>query len=167
MKWLPYFILAYLILGFQIGLRGFVEFKGAAPNLVLIVVIFLALNAPREPALLGCFLLGMMQDLLTLHPVGTWAVAYGLVAYFVLSTQEVVYPEHPLTHFSMTLAGGILCAVVLSLHAWLYAWFHGKNNGQSQAVGLFASALYSAILAPFILGMLQRMKGAFGFRRRV
>ena|SRR5690242_9945072 len=165
MKWLSYFILAYLALGLQIALTGFVEVKGAAPNFVLLVVVFLSLNTPREPALLGCFLLGLMQDLLTLQPLGTWAVAYSLTAYFVLSTQEIVYPSHPLTHFSMTLAGGILCGVVLTTHAWLYAKLHGPLNAQSKAVGVFGSALYSAVLAPILLGVLQRMKPTLGFRR--
>jgi rod shape-determining protein MreD len=168
MKWLSYFILAYIALGFQVGLRGFIDVKGAAPNFVLIVVVFLALNATRESALVGCFLLGLMQDLLTMHPIGTWAVAYSLVAVFVISTQEVVYPNHPLTHFFLCLVGGIFCGVVLTFHGWLYPLLHGKGSPSSGgSVGMFGSALYTAVLAPIVLGALQRMKGPFAFRRRI
>jgi len=34
------------------------------------------------------------------------------------------------------------------------------------SVSLSTSAVYSAVLAPIVLGILQRMKGTFGFRRR-
>jgi rod shape-determining protein MreD len=167
MRWVSYFILAYLALGCQVGLRGFFEFRDSAPNLVLLVVIFLAVNGGREPVLLGAFLLGLMQDLLTLHPLGTWAVTYTLVAMFVLSTQEVVYREHPLTHFSLALTGGILCGVVLTIHGWAYRLLHGPTATQAGGVGYFASAMYTAVLAPVVLGVLQRLKRAFSFRRRL
>jgi rod shape-determining protein MreD len=165
MRWLSYFILAYLALGVQLALSGYIEIGGAGPNFVLLVVILLAVNGAREQALLGSFFLGLMQDLLTLHPMGTWAVAYALVAMFVLSTQEVVYREHPLTHFFLALLAGILCGVVLTFHAWVYPLLH-KGSTPGTATGVFASAVYTAVLAPIVLGVLQRMKGAFGFRRR-
>jgi rod shape-determining protein MreD len=166
MNWLAYFILAYLALGVQVALSGFVEVGGAAPNFILLGVIFIAVNGAREQALLGSFVLGLLQDMLTLHPIGTWALAYGLVALFVVSTQEVVYKEHPLTHFFLALMGGILCGVVLSVHEWVYPMLHGKGSGQVGSIALFGSAVYSAVLAPIVLGILQRMKAAFGFRRR-
>jgi len=165
MKWFSFFILGYLALGFQVALAGHIDVRGAEPNFVLLVVVFLAINGSREPALLGSFLLGLMQDLLTLHPMGTWAVAYALVATFVLSTQEVVYREHPLTHFSLALLGGILCAVVLTFHGWVYPMLHGRGGNYGSPVGLVKSALYTAVIAPLILGVLQRIKAAFGFRR--
>src|SRR5437899_56237 len=110
MRWLTYFILAYIALGLQVGLAPSMAFQGAAPNLVLICAIFIAINARREPALLGCFGLGAMQDLLTQQPLGLFALGYGLVGMFVVSTQELVYREHPLTHFSMTFSGGLITA---------------------------------------------------------
>ena len=41
MRWLTYFILAYVIVGLQIGLGDYVRYQGAAPNLVLLAVIFI------------------------------------------------------------------------------------------------------------------------------
>ena len=179
MRWLTYFILAYFALGIQVALRGFVDIKGAEPNLVLLVVIFVAVNASREAAVLGAFMLGVMQDLLTLQPMGVWAVCYGLVALFVISTHEIVYRDHPLTHFSLALAGGVLCTVVLLIHGWVYPWIWGRGDPAGPhnpemvptfrpgALNLLAGALYTAVLAPFVLGGLQRVKKAFAFRRRL
>jgi rod shape-determining protein MreD len=169
MRWLTYFILAYVALGVQVGLDGYIDAKKAAPNFVLMVVVFLGINGTREPVLLGSFLLGLMQDLFTLQPLGTWALCYSLVALSVLSVQEIVYREHPLTHFSLVLVGGISCAVVLTLQAWLYPMLHGGAAAGGRGIGVLqhlASALYSAILAPVVLGVLQRMRGAFAFRKQ-
>src|SRR3954468_13126707 len=107
MRWLVYFILAYVALGVQAGLVGpHLRVGGAPANVVLIAAIFVAVNAPREAALLGCFVLGWMQCFLSAETLGIYAMAFSLVGMFVISTQEFVYREHPLTHFSMTLAGG-------------------------------------------------------------
>ena len=113
--------------------------------------------------------LRLMQDLFTQQPPGTWAIAYSLVGASVWSTQEIVYPKHPLTHFSLTLLGGILAGVVLTIHGWLYPLIHGHASGVGAAGGeltvYLASALYSALLAPLFLGVLHRMRKAFAFAR--
>lgn len=177
MRWLTYFILAYLALGFQVGLEGFLRWNGARPNLVLLVAIFVAINAPRDSALLGCFVLGAMQDLVTLQPLGLYALSYGLVGMMVVGTQEVVYREHPLTHFSLALVGGLVTGALI----WVQDWIHPTAGPIQTASGvvsavrlspvtLFTTSLYTAVLAPVVLGLLQRIKGLFAFqpaRRRV
>src|ERR1700760_4481629 len=118
MRWISYFILAYVTLGLQIGLAPHLRYQGAAPNLVLLAVIFIALNAPPDAALLGAFVLGVLQDLLTQQQPGLFAFSYGLVGMFVVSTQQLVYREHPLTHLSLALIAGIMTACIILLHGW-------------------------------------------------
>src|SRR2546429_9086475 len=62
MRWLAYFIFAYLVLALQIGLAPYLAYQGAAPNFVLLAVVFIAINAPRDAAPLGCFSPGVLQD---------------------------------------------------------------------------------------------------------
>src|SRR5256885_17206422 len=103
MRWLAYFILAYLAIAVQIGLGPFMRYHEAQPNFVLLAGIFIALNAPRDAALLGCFCMGLIQDLVTQQPPGLFALSYGLTALVVVGSHHVVNREHPLTHFGMTL----------------------------------------------------------------
>src|SRR5438477_10050794 len=171
MRWIAYFILAYIALGLQIGLAPYLAFQGAIPNLVLLCVIFVAINAGREPALLGCFGLGAMQDLLTQQPLGLFAFSYGVVGMFIISTQELVYREHPLTHFSMTFTGGILTAIVMLIHDWIrpaaprivLVGGHVLPALRLSFLTLFTTALYTAVLAILVLGGLQRIKKLFAF----
>jgi len=158
MRWLPYFILAYIMLGLQSGLRGYVELAGGAwPNLVLLAAIWIAINAPRDAALLGCFGLGLIQDLTTDRALGLFAFSYGLVAMFTVSTQQVVYRGHPLTHFSLAFFGSLLTSIILMIYSLV------KHTGESPMV-LFYSSLYTAILAPIVLGVLGRIRRVFSFQ---
>ena len=177
MRWLSLFILAYMAVALQIGISPYVAYRGAAPNLVLLAVIYIAIHAPRDAALLGCFTLGLFQDLVTQQPPGLFALAYGLVALFVTGTQQAVYREHPLTHFSLALAGGLMTMLLLMLHAWVRppAPRVATTSGavlpaiRLSPVVELTRVLYTALLAPFLLAVLQRGRGAFAFqsRRRV
>ena len=166
MRWFPFFILAYVALSLQIGLSGFDHMYGARPDFVLMAAIFIALNAPRDQALLGCFVLGLLRDLLAGGtPLGLMALVYGLVGMFVISTQEIVYREHFLTHFSLGLAGGLLSGAVVFLHGCIYSWLHAAHKLPRPSVGpLISGAIYTAILAPILLLAMQRMKKFFAFR---
>jgi rod shape-determining protein MreD len=163
--WPAYFILAYFAVGIQLGVGPFVRVGGAQPNFILMCVVFIAVNAPREPALLGCFALGAMQDLVTQDTLGLYALSYGLFALMAGGSGQAVYRGHPLTHFALTLGGGLLLAIVLLVHSWLPY----KDAVHLPVGGMLWSAVYSAIWAPFIVWPLHRMNRSFGFhpaRRR-
>ncbi len=155
MRWFPVLLLAYITIGIQAGISGEVRIHGFGPNLGLLVIVFVALSAPREPALLACVLIGGMQDLATQQAPGLYALSYGIVGYFVVGLQNVVYREHPLTHATLVLIGGIISGSVI--------WIHGRVLGPRVSITLLlGTALYTAILAPPVLIMLQRSRRVFG-----
>jgi rod shape-determining protein MreD len=159
MRWPAYLILVYFAIGAQIGMGEFLRIGGAKPDLVLLAVIFITVNAPRDAALLGAFVIGIMTDLVTLSPLGLYAFTYALIGMFVVSTQELVYRAHPVTHFSLALVGGLMTGMILLIHGWI----KGPSVSASE---MFASALYTAILAPILLGLLNQMRKAFAFKQR-
>jgi rod shape-determining protein MreD len=172
MRWLVYFIFAYLALGLQIGLSPYVRFHGAEPNFALLAVIFIAVNAPRDAALLGSFGIGLIQDFLSAQPPGLYALSYGIVAMLVTGAASAVYRQHPLAHFLLTLVGGLITMFVLCLHGWIHPPGVAVTEGKTifpplriPAATLFTTVLYTALLAPLVIGALQRFKGAFAFRQ--
>ena len=161
MRWAAYFILVYLAVGVQLGMGDFVRVgaSGARPDLVLLAVIFIAIHAPRDAALLGAFGIGLVKDMTSLSPLGLYAIAYSLVGMFTVSTQEYVYRAHPVTHVILGFVGSLLAGGVVLIHGWI--------KGPPASMGeVFGSALYTALLAPVVLGLLNLAKGAFAFRRR-
>ena len=157
MRWLSWFILAYLALGLQSGLGSYIAWDGVPPNLVLIAVIFVALNAGREPALLGSYVMGLMQDALTQQPLGTYALSYGLVTLLVQTSQPVVDRDHPLTHVSMTLGGGAVSSMVMFTQGMIWP-------PRQPVMNLVICCLYTAALAPLILWPLKMAKWMFAFQ---
>jgi rod shape-determining protein MreD len=162
MNWVAFFILCYVTLGLQTGLSAFVRLGSdnavlAEPNFGLLALVFVCINGQRQAALLGAFILGAMQDLATQQPFGLFAFSYGLAALAVTSAAQTVYREHPLTHFSCTiLAGGIVAIIVL---------VHGRLHGQGHQISReFGGVLYTALLAPFVIGALQKLKKVFAFK---
>ena len=172
MRWLPFFILAYVVLGLQVGLGDFVSWRGAQPNLVLIVAVFVAVNAPRDAGLLAAFLLGLFQDLVSAQPPGLYALSYGLAALVVVGSRQLAYSGHPLTHFALALGGGLVTAVVVYVHglirppgAPLITDAGDVLPAIRPGLGmLLLGALYTAALAPLVLWLLGKLKPLFGFR---
>jgi rod shape-determining protein MreD len=177
MRPLSYFILAYITLGLQAGIARAIQWHSAGPNFVLLIVIFIALNAPRDTALLACFGLGAMQDLTSGGTMGLYALCYGIVALFIVAIQQAVYRRHPVTHLMLAIVTGFIVALILAFHGWLRPPGPERApDGQhlpaihSPVLPLFYTAIYSAILAPFLLGGLQRISRLFRFqsaRRRM
>jgi rod shape-determining protein MreD len=160
MRWFSFFILTYLALGLQSGLARAIEFDHAAPDFVLLAAVFIALNAPHDTALLACFILGVLSDLAFGGTMGLFAFVYGMVGIFIASAQRAIGYRHPAAHFILTLSAGLIAAVILALHAWLRP---PLAAGHYPVLPLFSSALYTAILAPVVLGILQKFRGVFRF----
>jgi rod shape-determining protein MreD len=164
MRWLTFIILAYITLGLQSGLARAIEFHSASPDFTLLAVIFLALNAPRDTALLACFILGLLRDLTGDGTLGLFALSYGSVAVLITGIQQAVNRKHPATHIILTLLGGTIVAIILSLHAWLRP---SESGIHPHVAPFFTSAIYSAVLAPLVVGLLDRVSPIFRFQRNI
>jgi rod shape-determining protein MreD len=163
MNWIPFLILAYVAVAMQTGLSplvrlGSADSIGAEPNFGLIVVVFIALYAQRQTALLAAFVMGALQDLATQQPFGLFAFSYGLAAVVIASGSRKVYRSHPLTHFFFALLGGFISALVLLLHSHL-------RHTPVGAVTTFSGAVYTAALAPLLIAGLQKARRLFAFRK--
>jgi len=69
---------------------GAVRILGAAPNLVLLVVVVAARWLDPEPALYLGFTAGILVDLLGSGPLGLWAMSLTVVAYLTVRLRDHV-----------------------------------------------------------------------------
>lgn len=157
MRFIPTILLAYLVLGIQSGLTPYIGIRNATPNLMVAVVIFISLYAPREPALIGVYILGLMQDVLSQDPLGVHPLVYAAVAAATRVTQPTIHREHWLTHLMLGLAAGALQGLIL--------WLVGLKMPPRPTVDVLAnSAIYTAILTPIIVKCLIRIRRLFAFQ---
>src|SRR5204863_9396205 len=118
---------------------------------------FIALNAPRDAALLGCFGLGLMHDLLTQQAMGLYAFSYGLLALFVTGSSQLLQRDHPVTHVMLALLGSAICSMMILAHGWIHppgAARHVEGMATVGAIHVPMSTLvyqlqYTTILDPF------------------
>ncbi len=157
MRFIPTLILAYLVLGLQSGLAQHIQIRDASPNLVLPVVIFIALYASRDSALLGSYLIGLMQDILSMMPLGVNPLIYAAITAAVRMTQPAIHREHWLTHVLLGLAGGVLQGAILTIVGL-------RMPPRPPLEMLVISTLYTAALCPFLLKPLLMSKRIFGFQ---
>ncbi|HET6247017.1 MAG TPA: rod shape-determining protein MreD [Tepidisphaeraceae bacterium] len=172
MRFAAYFFLTYFMLGLQVGISRYITIHGAAPNLALLAVIYISLNAPRNAALLGSFAIGLTQDLLSAQTPGLYAFSYGLVAMMTVGLHHLVKRTHPITHLTVALIGGLITAFVLLLHSLIHpaaAAFVSEGHGKLSAVRIpagteFVRVLYTAAIAPLVLYGLDKIRGVFAFQ---
>jgi len=167
-RWFVFFIFAYVMLGAQIGVGDQLRVGGAGVNFVVLAVVFICLNTSREAALSAALILGLLQDLATSTTApGLHGFAYSVVGLFIVRANRQVYPDHPLTHFFVCGLAQCLVAATIFGHSYLRP---PEGMTHVAAWPLAGSAIYTAAIAPIVLGLLSRGKALFGFnpvKRRV
>jgi len=124
---------------------------GAAPALVLLVVIGLARHLQAEIALFAGFGAGLLEDLLSQSALGLWALTLTTVAYLVVRVRERMEGDYTLIApfvFAFS-AGGIALFAVLGT---IFGERTLADSGVLQNIVLPA-VLNVALAAPVLLGI--------------
>lgn len=150
MRWIPFSILVYALLGLQMGLSAW------PVNLPIVAVLFGCLCAPREVALTAALVVGLCHDIVSASPPGLLATAYGLAAMLCASRRAM--PNHVLLHAAMGLIAGLAVAAVVALHMILRPVAAGASIPYGD---LLKTALTGVIIAPLLLSVLVRLDFAF------
>ena len=127
---------------------GRIQPFGAAPNLVLLVVIGCARFLDPEPALLVGFTGGLLVDLLSSSPLGLWAMVLTAVTFVALKVRRRA-ADGPLV-----VAGGVFALTLLGqvLFVFVGTLFGQKTIEDPQIVRkLLLPAIYNVILAAPVL----------------
>jgi len=148
-------LLSLLVL-LQTNILRVIAIGGAVPDLALIVLVFLANRNGSMAAQVSGFVAGIVQDLVSLAPLGFHAFVRTLTGYLFGLTRGNIFVDPILVPVLIVLAATILKGVLTALLAAVF--------GISSAfAGLFSTTflielLYNAVLAPFLFGLLGVIK---------
>ena len=161
MRWIPFLILAYLVVLVQTTVGRFLVIRSAGlgnigPDLAALVAVFVALHARAWPdAMLAAWVLGIAVDLTTAGGVGSatvlgpMSVAYALAAGLLFRVREAFFRERAMTQAMLAMAfclmaHGLWVTSQALLGAGEMAW---STYGRTllQAVGVSG---YTALLMP-------------------
>jgi rod shape-determining protein MreD len=130
---------------------------GAWPDWILVTVVFFAMHGRGLDVLIAAWILGLLADIQSAERLGLLSLAYTLGGMLAYGVREHVFRSHPLAHFAVTLAAGLVVQAVLGTY-YLVAPDQGGGHGFT---GLLV-ALYSALFAPLAHGVLLKIGPSLG-----
>jgi rod shape-determining protein MreD len=162
MKWLPFSILAMIALILQTTIAPAIAIHAIWPDCMFILTVHYALWASWPEAAIAGWCLGLLFDTQTLDPIGLHALCYGAAAWAIIQIRQVLFRDHVVTQFAITL----LLAIFVQLTIWIFRSWHGYDGLTWTEIiwpTLFTAA-YTAILAPYLHWPLLRMGKWTGLR---
>ena len=162
MRWTTFVIMTYITLAIQEGLRTLLMFNEVSPSLVMILMVFIALHAPRSKAAWAALMLGLLTDLkplpladpLTdLTVIGPGCLGYLAATSVVLQLRAMVFRESAMSLAALVLLAGVFAHLVIVALLTMRGlpWPLGEPiqgwNVADQLVERFLEVLYTAIWA--------------------
>lgn len=153
-------LLSTLLLGSAVLLQStvlrWVALKGVKPDLALIVLVFVAIRRGSMAAQVSGFLAGLLEDVLSLAPLGFNALLRTVLGFFYGLTAGSIFVDPVLMPVLLILVATILKGLASCL---LVVIFRIPAPGfQIFAGPLWIEVGYNALLAPFLFAPLRRLR---------
>lgn len=177
MNWLTFSILAYAAYAVQLVLGPLWSVNGREPVLLLVLLVFVGLQAPGMHVAWAAAVLGVMADVYfndyQTGLIGPWALGYLAAGYALTQMRNLLFKDSMFTIAIMTLVAGVFALLVATtLHALRdNVAFLGNPpvEGFSAAGQLyhgFATLLYTAAFAIPLGYVLLKSQPVWGFSGR-
>ena len=140
----------------QSTMLHWVAIRGVIPDLGLIILVFVAVRRGSMTAQLSGFAAGLIEDLLSLSPLGFHALIRTVVGFLYGLTVGSIFVDPILMPVLLTVVATAFKALISSLLVSFLAI-------PAEGFGVFAGPLwielgYNAVLAPFIFALLGLLK---------
>jgi len=137
---------------------------GAAPNVVLLLVMICAAYLEPEPALLVAFTTGLLTDLLGGSTIGLWAIAMVVVAYVTLRTRRRI-DDGVIVVAAGVLALSVLGQAIFAIASTLFGQQVFADPGWYRQIVL--PSLYNVVASLILIPIVSRVMGGRQVRRMV
>lgn len=149
------FLIAAVAAVLQSTLLDFIRIGGAAPDLVLIIIVFTGIKTGPMPAQVAGFGAGIIEDLITTAPLGLHALIRTVTGFSFGFARNKVFVDIVFLPILLCLAASLLKAVLLLV---LTAVFSIESlAGAVFSVRFFIEIGYTALIAPVLFALLSRI----------
>ena len=140
----------------QSTLLHWVAIRGVIPDLGLIILVFVAIRRGSMTAQLSGFATGVVEDVLSLSPLGFHAFVRTVVGFLYGLTVGSIFVDPILMPVVLTIIATLFKALISSL---LVSFLAIPAEGFSVFTGpLWIEMGYNAVLAPFLFALLGLLK---------
>lgn len=177
MNWLTFAILAYLGFALQVVLKPIWPMQGHEPLVLLILLVYIGLQAPAMAVAWSAIILGLLADIMPYQEVeigiiGPWAIGFLAAGYAMVQLRNLLFRDSMFTIGIMTLIAGIFALLVATmLQAFRGVPLFGNEpvegfRAAEQLYRGFFTLLNTAVFAiPVGYGLLK-MRPLWGFSGR-
>lgn len=178
MSWPAFLVASLIAVALDGSLLQVLRIGTARPSLLMIVVVYALLSAPKRTALRAALTAGLFADLLTpilandmtvLVVVGPHILGFALGAFAFLSFRNLLYRKSPIALgfgalvFALLVALGTTSTFVLrTLFGSSAPWGEAGSATEFLLNGLSSAAL-TAVLAAFMLRWMDRTRALWSF----
>ena len=180
MNWFMLLFFAWVGFGLEMALLPVFDAgaSGVHPSVVLPLMVFVALHAPRRHALWCALILGVAMDLLTpinhdnggpVTLIGPYTLGYLLAAQFIFSVRGMVVRRNPLTIAFLSLIASLIAEILVVAIITIRA-LAGDNIAWDPKDALIVhtlSSLYTGAGALFLSFIFFSLTPAFGFQTTI
>ena len=176
MNWLTFAILAYLAYALELMLAPLWGINGHQPMLLLILLVFIGLQAPAMTVAWASVLLGLLVDIhLQQHEpglIGPWALGFLAAGYAMVQLRNLLFRDSMFTIAIMSLVAGIFALLVATtLHTMRGIPLLGNEpvenySAANQLFSGFFTLLYTAVIALPMGAALLKSRAMWGFSQR-
>lgn len=177
MNWLTFSILAYVGFALQVVLAPAWPIKGHEPLVLLILLVYIGLQAPAMAVAWSAVILGVLADILPYQKpetgvIGPWAIGFLAAGYALVQLRNLLFRDSMFTIGIMTLIAGVFALLVATtLHAFRGIPLFGNEpvegfKAANQLYSGFFTLLNTAVFAIPMGYALLRMRTLWGFSGR-
>jgi rod shape-determining protein MreD len=130
------------------------------PSLLLILLVYFALNSEPLDAVIASFSLGLAADLAA-NMLGPNIIAFGLCGSVLSGLRRVIV----LKNMFGIVAGVFATAVCVGLVAAILGYFKGQEAFLTAIVRYMGSSVYTSLLAPYMFVGVAIISGWLGTRK--
>ncbi|MEK6645966.1 MAG: rod shape-determining protein MreD [Candidatus Firestonebacteria bacterium] len=114
-----------VIVIFQTVLQKILDIRGIFPDLLLVFVVYSALNKGIEVGMVTGFFCGSIIDSLSLSPAGLNMLSMLMLGYFVGVLREKIYKDKPFNQILIVIISTIVYGLIITIFIKV---FHSSNR---------------------------------------
>jgi rod shape-determining protein MreD len=163
MRWFSFTIILVITIILQTSVSRIFGFgpQRIMPDLFLLLLVVLAYRGNNDQILLACWILGLAKDLTSSAPLGSYALAFGLLALLIRRLRELLYGERLLPMVLVALAGSFLVEQFVLFICVLKGAPLMSQYPRLSLEMLFSAALTAALL-PYVYWLVSKLHRQLG-----
>jgi len=139
-----FYSIILLLLSFEFINFFSISLKSYQPTFIYIVVFFWSVYRPSLLPPILLFVVGVVQDILLLYPVGLHAILLLVFQFFIVRQRLFLLGQ---THFALWMIFSVSCFLLLSLEWFVFSIYHWSIYDFE---GLAVKGIISILVYPFV-----------------